>query len=379
MQLIRAGVDSLYLAVKGTLPTELLARLAKAKMQAAQDRRETPIEFPGGHVRAMVPAGGHAGGFAFVFDTGPLGARFACRETSDRPDWNFFVKPPATAFLTLGFGPVVHKTIDTITALQGAVIEISLNRIDYAMDIRADSFALDLEKFIAHPKAKRRPHWGATDVHRPAAVLSGRRLESVTIGTMPGKQVILYDKTAEARARAHPHWFEAWQIDPGDRDARVWRLELRLGRHELKTVRRLKTFDDLRVGLRPALCELMQQVRYVAAGETDPNVTRRRLDPIWDLARKHIARADLLGGTGDLPPGRLLKLDRAMKIECHKKLITGNAAALAAFMDLDDLTIEGSLQDVIGETIVEAVPTEGFRRSLARARERRNVIFSHAS
>jgi hypothetical protein len=376
MQIIRAGVDSLYLPIKGTVPTELLAALAAAKAQAATDRRDAPISLAGDALKAMVSASGQAGGFAFVFDTGPPGARFACREASDKPDWNLFVKPHASALLALGFWPVCQKITDTLAAIGGQTIEISLNRIDYAIDIRADDFSLDLDRFIAHPRAKRHPHWSATDVHHPAAVLTGRRLESVTIGKMPGKQVIVYDKTAEVRAKDHPHWFAAWQIDPAETAAHVWRVELRLGRNELKKARRIRTFDDLQTGFRPALCDLMQQVRYVAAGEADPNVSRRRPDPIWQLARQHIDTADLLGGAGDLPPSRLLAITQEMKIDCHKKLIIGNAASLAAVMDWDDPTVDANLPGIIGAAVGDALPTTAFRRSIARARTRCEVMFN---
>jgi hypothetical protein len=192
---------------------------------------------------------------------------------------------------------------------------------------------------------------------------------------MPGKQVIIYDKTGEARAKKDLHWFEAWRIDPADRLARMWRLELRLGRRELKIVRRLRTLDNLATGLRPALCDLMQRVRYVAAGEIDANVSRRRLDPIWQLARNHIETADLLGGVGDLPPDRLIAITRAMKIDCHKKLITGNAASLAAHLELDDAAVEDGLADIVGRAVGEAVSTDSFHRNLTRARERLDVMF----
>jgi hypothetical protein len=376
MQLIRAGVDSLYLAIMGTLPTELLAQLAEAKAQAAKDRREAPVVFTHSGIKAMVQPTGQRGGYAYVFHTGPFGARFACTEASDRQlYWNFFVKPHATALLTLGFGSAVGAIFDTLAALGARVAETSLNRIDYALDIRADDFILDLERFIAHPKATRSARWGETDIYGPSAVLSGRRLESFTIGKMPGKQVILYDKTAEVRGNQYFHWFEAWQIEPENRQARVWRLELRLGSHELKMVRRLRILDNLRTGLRPALCELMQRVRYVAAGEIDTNVSRRRPDPIWQLARHHIETADLLGGAGDLPPERLIAITRDMKIECHKKLIIGNAAGLAAHLELDDAAVEDGLADIVGRAIGEAVPSHSFHRSLTRARERRDVMF----
>src|SRR5262249_57173052 len=112
-----------------------------------------PVVFTHSGIKAMVQPTGQRGGYAFVFDTGPLGTRFACNEASHRLYWNFFVKPHATALLTLGFGSAVGAIFDTLAALGARVAETSLNRIDYALDIRADDFILDLERFIAHPKA----------------------------------------------------------------------------------------------------------------------------------------------------------------------------------------------------------------------------------
>jgi hypothetical protein len=117
----------------------------------------------------------------------------------------------------------------------------------------------------------------------------------------------------------------------------------------------------------------MQRVRYVAAGEMDTNVTRQRSDPLWVIARQHIESADLLGGAGDLPPSRLLEISRDMKIACHTKLITGNAASLAAAMSLDENTIKRCLPDIVGAAIQEAVPTPSFQRSFSRALLRQHV------
>jgi hypothetical protein len=264
--------------------------------------------------------------------------------------------------------------LDILAGIGGTVIETSLNRIDYAIDIRADCFVLEPHRFIAHPKTELHSRWSRKDEHQPAVVLAGRKVESVTIGKMPGKQIILYDKTAEARENRALYWFEAWGIDPRNPDARVWRLELRLGRNALKRDWRIKCFDDLRKRLRPALLSLMGRTRYIRAGEVDLNVSRRRTDPIWDMAIQHIEEADLLGDTGQLPAARLLEITQAMMIECHEKLIFGNTAALAAVMDLDDQTIEDRLPQLLAEKLRGAVSTQSFRRSVVRARRRRDVI-----
>ena len=186
MHIVRAGVDSLYLAIKGILPREVIDQLAEAKALAAKAKREISIDLANGAVSALVSMGGARGGYNYVFDTGELGAHYACREASDRPDWNFFVKPHATALLAHGFWPVIAMIKETLTALGGQIMQISLNRIDYAIDVRADDFTPDLDRFIAHPRAKRRPHVSEKDIFYPSVIYTGRGIETVTIGTMPG-------------------------------------------------------------------------------------------------------------------------------------------------------------------------------------------------
>ena len=91
------------------------------------------------------------------------------------------------------------------------------------------------DRFIAHPRAKRRPHLSEKDIFYPSAIYTGRGIETVTIGTMPGKQITIYDKTLQARGKRHFHWFEAWGLDRDDKTAKIWRVELRFGRDAVKS------------------------------------------------------------------------------------------------------------------------------------------------
>lgn len=273
MRIIRSGVDSVYLAIKGTLPREVIAQLAEAKTLATKAKREIPLELANGAISALVSMRGSYGGFNYVFDTGELGARYACREASDRLDWNFFVKPHATALLAYGFWPVIGMIKDTLTALGGKIIQISLNRIDYAIDIRADDFTPDLDRFIAHPRTKRRPHLSEKDIFYPSPIYTGRGIETVTIGTMPGKQITIYDKTIEARSKRHFHWFEAWNINRNDKAAKIWRVELRFGRDAIKAhfqndnsdnSDRNDNFVQLRRCFSSMILKLLAKIRYAA-------------------------------------------------------------------------------------------------------------------
>lgn len=375
MHLLRAGIDSLYFAVRGSLPLRVITQLADAKRKAIETRCEADITFAGTDLRADVSFSGQTGGYQFVFDTGPLGARFAIKESSETLDWNLFVKPHASAFLGLGFKAAIKSALKTIEQIGGRIAEVSVNRVDYAMDIRADGTELDLSRIIAHPRTKRAPHWERSEQFQPSAILTGRRIESITVGRMPGRQVIVYDKTVEARTSQHLYWFEAWKIDPNDRGARVWRVELRLGRHALKTMLKMKTLKELELHLPQALCDLLQRIRYTAAGESDPNVTRRRRDPLWVIAGGHVQSADLLGGIGDLAPERLMEITREQMSGSYTKLIVGNAAGFAATRRFDDVAIRETLSEQVAIEIDRAIQTDSFHRSMKRARARVALLF----
>lgn len=378
MEIIRAGVDSLYLAIKGTLPTCLLAQLSAAKEQALAERRLIPFTFPGG-IEAAIAPNGATGGYAFICNTGVLGAIWSFRQMADKPDWNFFIKPHATALLARGFWPTAEELLRFIPQIGGQQIEHSINRIDYAIDVRADDFVPSLENFVAHPKSTRVAHWEEGNSNKSTVIFRASRIESVTIGRLKsGKQLILYDKTAEARAKQKPYFFDAWGIDPADKDARVLRIELRLGKRELKERRKITALGDLADKLRPPLEDLLRQVRYVLPNPADQNVSRQKPHPIWRLAVEHVAEAHLLGGAGDLEPARVLETTRDMAVQGYKRNLVGNAAGLYATLDLDCDAVADKLPDIVREAVEEAVPTDSFRRSLARARDKGHLIRAHA-
>ncbi len=376
MQIIRAGVDSLYIAFHGAVPVELLAQLASAKAQAIDERHHVPLDLADGKIRANIAQNGASGGYTYRLDTGTLGAIWLIQAKADRPNWNFFAKPLASALLAHGFGRVVEDLNWFLAGIGATHDDHAINRIDFAIDIRADDTTIDLDNFVAHPRTKRSPHWQDRDGERSSAVFTGRGIESVTIGKMPGRQIILYDKTAEARAKQNFYWFEAWKIDPADTAARVWRLELRLGKRELKDRRGIKSIADLETNLKRALLDLLDSIRYIAPGQTDSNVSRRKPHPLWALAEDYIPSADLLAGLGDIPPARLVEITTGQMAQTYKSLITGNAAGYAAMIGLDDRTIAGSLSDLVADTIDASITTPEFKRTLARARDKR-VSFGH--
>ncbi|WP_147250381.1 hypothetical protein [Thalassospira lucentensis] len=70
------------------------------------------------------------------------------------------------------------------------------------------------------------------------------KLESIPIGKMPGRQVIIYNKRTPAIEKKTTYWFKVWEIaPPTNTDKHVWRVEFRAGQKELKDKYNLRSFN----------------------------------------------------------------------------------------------------------------------------------------
>ncbi len=124
------------------------------------------------------------------------------------------------------------------------------------------------------------------------------RVTSVTVGKMPNRQVIVYDKRKEVIARRKVHWWEIWNaglahrgeppLDPKDREgSQVWRVELRAGKSHLKKRWGGKTWADLDDKLGSLLLKTLAEVRYVTPN-SGSNRSRWPVHSIWDLVRGEV-------------------------------------------------------------------------------------------
>lgn len=112
----------------------------------------------------------------------------------------------------------LRRTLVDIGCMVG---EESINRMDFAMDFLVPpDFEPKHEQFVDHRRTKMVSRYfkeDQDDEDQSTAVHSGGRCESVTIGKMPGRQVIIYDKRREAIDKHKMHWFKIWGIDPKDK------------------------------------------------------------------------------------------------------------------------------------------------------------------
>lgn len=307
-----SGFDSLDIAFKGAFSPSVLDALETARLAAEVTEKDHPAQLGIKALPVLVKATGRRGGFRYVFDNGPTGAIFAAKANSSQTDWNLFVSLRAACLLTRGYDGAKVWLHETLQGMGFRVAAVSVNRFDYAIDILASDFTLDIANFLAPGQAKARAHWSkeappSKDANAPKAVLRGRQYESATIGSMPNRQVILYDKRREAIDKNNLHWFEVWKVDLHDPSARVWRVEIRAGRDALAKLMPFRTYDAIEAHAKPFLIKAASDIRYLDADLNQSNVSRIPSHRIWQTVQA------TLENLSSNPPPALLEA-RALEI-----------------------------------------------------------------
>ena len=331
-RILHAGVDTLDIAFKGAFPVETIEMLEIVRKEAETGNRELPVTLGPGNVRMMVKSHGQRGGFRFVLTNGPCGEIFSVKASSNLQEWNLFVSVRALRLLTAGYEGTKDWLARTLKDAGFRTVEVSVNRIDYALDILAPDFELNAAHFVCTGRPKVRPHWSKeqlldNDGNIPRSVLRGRSFESVTIGTMPGRQVIVYDKRRAAIDQQQPYWFDAWGIERDDPGQRVWRVELRAGRDALTKLLAKQAigrpFAAVEQHIRTFLIGASGQVRYTAPQGLQANISRVPPHPLWKTVQGALQDLPVLQAAA-LPEARVIETIRLQRRDMAEKQAFGN-------------------------------------------------------
>ncbi|MBB3065348.1 hypothetical protein [Limibacillus halophilus] len=376
--LLYAGFDSLDVAFAGALPIEALEELEQARLKAQESQEDSLLRLGPGKLDMHVKGYGSKGGYAYVMDTGPTGIIWKVKKNNDIQQWNLFASPRATLLLSHGYQGTRDKLYAELEAMGAKVTNHSINRVDFAMDFRTKGFELHQDQFVAHSHTKVSPHWGEKQDHKdrsqPSAVLRGRRLESMTVGKQPGRQIIVYDKRREATEKQKHFWFKAWGEDRHNPDLEVWRVEARAGKKELKDKYQIRTFHDFETAIGDVIVNALDEVRYLDDWQSDSNVTRQALHPLWTAAQE-VANRNLLALRAGLTPGQIKKVERAAAQETYLALCIGNAIGLGVSKGLSDNEIQTQLPILLRESIARHFRAKGEELRAAIKRTRDRLVF----
>ncbi|WP_439515610.1 hypothetical protein [Oceanibaculum nanhaiense] len=333
MEIIYQGFDGLDFAIRANIPQEFADRLEEAQLEAQKTREPALSDYRG--VEMHVAESGARGGYAFRCDTGKDGAIWFFKRPNPNDPWGVRVSLNSLALALYGLGGVREQIFGMLDALGMSVMPdgVSISRVDYAIDFLAPGFVLEPAHFVMHSRARRKDYFEGKQVNGKSD-----RVESVTIGTMPGKQIIVYDKRADVIAKNKREWWEIWnagrrnvgkaELDRHDRDgAQIWRVELRAGKHHLKVFWGIRSFADLDNKLGDLYRRMHETMRYTLP-RPDTHRSRWPVHPLWRMAGEAMA-GDLAEMTSNAEPQRVKEIKRKAHAELLQRQIQGTQASLA--------------------------------------------------
>ncbi|MRU14960.1 hypothetical protein FDP25_05905 [Roseovarius sp. A21] len=382
MRVVHRGFDTLHLSIQKSIPPDLLEYLAAQKEAAEGTREAVAVTFNGTDFN-LAPYGGK--GYSFLLEDGPLGAQWAFKKPNPKDPWGVRVAIGSTFLATQGLGEVRAYIADTMDALgmPFKTDQVSIGRADFCVDILAPDFELEPENFAMRSPTNRADHHAGT----PDTRSNGKsgRYTSVTVGKMPGRQVIIYDKRAQIIAQDKPIWWDIWAanlagdgLPPLDRsdaaESRVWRIEVRAGKSLLKDRWQVRTWADFDARLGDIMAEAFEKVQYKEPDVFDTNRSGWPVAPIWALAHQAVLD-DLteLRSYMDAPTAK--DVYREEQIRILQAQVLGNAITLAALRGIPQEAL-GNEIDVMAHVLKSEIVADPDRakRKLLEAENRYRFI-----
>lgn len=340
MRVVHKGFDTITLSIQANIPPELFEALEAERESAEEERTPRPFTY-GGADFDLMPYGGN--GYRFILKGGFLDAQWFFKKPNAKDPWGIRINIGSLLLATQGLGyarAYIDKTL-TRLGVRYAAHQVSIARADFCVDVLAPDFDLNPENIVTHSRSNRADHQSGIEDIRS----NGRsgRFTSVTVGKMPGRQVIIYDKRREIIDKKKPIWWEIWnanlraqsesELTPDDRsNSQVWRIEIRAGKDLLKDrwqIREWAEFDDL---IGDVMAEAISKIRYCEPDPFDSNRARWPDHPLWELVSNEV-RDDLEEMRSFVEPSLIKDVHRNEHIQLILGQVVGSVTSLAALED----------------------------------------------
>ncbi|WP_157057443.1 hypothetical protein [Loktanella sp. 3ANDIMAR09] len=336
MKPIYCGFDGLEFAVKAIIPTALDAALAKTKASAKEFRQDQC--YIANDVWLVVKESGARGGYAYSCSEANSGNWFF-KKPSPGDAWGVRFSAASSALALHGLEGLRLRCDAVLKALgiHAPVEAYSPSRVDFAIDFLAPDFAVSPKNFVL-----RYSNTGTSshDIFEDRKT-NGRsgRTTSVTVGKMPGRQAIIYDKREEVIVHRKHEWPAIWgrmidgphapPLDLTERaTSQIWRVELRSGKRHLKDDWAINSWASLYQMLPRVFEKLMDDLSYCAP-TADTNRSRWPEHDIWKAVRKAVAN-DLFTHIPNLSPEDYTEVKRAQKLDELETQKLGLSISIAA-------------------------------------------------
>lgn len=358
MEIVYSNFDGLDLSFQCVVPERILARFRHAKEQAQKEKQDCALRLDGHNKPVMVAETGSRGGYAFRFDTGIDGETWFLVDTRKPDVWNVRVSIKSLTLALNGYNKSCKKVLyflqeilhgkgkEKIDELTGEITYPPLERIsrfDYCIDYKTDEFVLIPRNFIVHSRCKK-TLIGEENNLAPYSIMYGEKYSYFRAGTMPYKQVVLYDKLKDIKTKSKKYWFKFWNIDENEFSNEIWRLEIRAGKKELNNWN-LRRFEDFENKVGDVILQVLQDIRYSTPSDTDTNITRWQNHEMWKLA---IQRSELCLDEyiSNAKRGEVMKQIKEEVVERFNKQFIGLFTSYTAILDEDMAQIPAVIERI---------------------------------
>lgn len=375
---LHRGFDGLDVAFTAALRPVDLERLRAARLNAEASQTLQPVSIGPAPFSLLLSETGARGGYKFRGDSGKLGAIWFIKNRAAIEPGNIRASVHSATLATLGFTGTKTLLSNDLIAMGALGGTESISRIDFAADfLMPKDFTLDPACFSTHSHAVRREHADlSSEQYSTHISWRGRRTTSITIGKMPGRQIIVYDKRAEAVSAGKDHWFKIWNIDQRDSSASVWRVELRFGKSYLSDKARIFSYSDLDTQIKGHFLKLLDDFRYLQTPDDASNISRVPSHPLWHAMAKTISES-LFSFEGSIEPKALLDSMRRKALDRRKKLVGSlipGIVALEGYDPEEGRQLAGRLAEDSAKAFSEWAPI-AFRKRVIEIAQQFDISF----
>jgi hypothetical protein len=276
IRLLLHGIDTLQCAYYCYKPSSEdgldFTALAEKKELIRQSKKKDPMPVKLGNMEFLLQPYGTASGYTFVIENGDLKI-----EMGEFNMPNFFVTYRSEALWRESASSLHEKFLEWISSIGYVMFhKESLSRVDFSFDYSLPSIDFNEDSFITHSSKDSK--------HRQDG-----RPQTFNFGK--GNIVLrVYDKVAEIRQKSEKVWFFLlW-----DQDENVWRIEWQVRKPVLRQFS-IVTFDDLKKKQGDLLQYLASEHDTLRLPNSDSNVSRWPLHPLWIDLLERIAELEHIG------------------------------------------------------------------------------------
>ncbi len=268
-QILRTGIDSLYLSYAGELRSgmepQLEARKALAQAPDALDQKEATILLSN---QSFAVLGKGRGPFPFVLANNWYQIGVFRAQARKLPLAH--VQIGSEVLTCAGLDATTDALRQVVEELAGNPCEPSISRVDLCVDFLTDS---DLE-------AIPRDHWITRSTSR-AQYYDGGQFSGYVFGQGGPVSCRIYDKTLELKKSNKYYLHTMWQAGGWNEEAKVWRIEFQLRNTVLREFH-IRTLDDLKANMN-SLWDYCtgKWLKLCVPSSSNVNQSRWPLDPRW--------------------------------------------------------------------------------------------------